>query len=265
MRSARPRTSASLLAGIVVLISACTAKQSDVNIRFIPTWGDQPITCNHGPRALSDLRFFVSELSVADSEGKLHPVVLSEDGRWQQANVALVDLEDGEGTCANGTPGVHPTIVGKADVAEIAGLQFTVGVPFELNHANPLTAVPPLDDGAMHWHWRSGYKFLRAGVIAESDGSWIHLGSTACEGTVRNIRSCRSPNRVTVVLPDYTSTGQIAVDLSILFGRVNLDDGQRTDCSSAPGESECAGMFSALGLPFGEQEPGADTVFRVLR
>ena len=211
------------------------------------------------------MRFFVSDLAIVDSEGRLHPVVLSEDGRWQQANLALVDMEDGEGTCTNGTPGMHPAIIGAADVSDIAALRFTVGVPFHLNHANPLTAVPPLDDGAMHWHWRSGYKFLRAGVTSERDGSWIHLGSTACEGTVRDIRSCRSPNRVTVELPDYTPESLIAVDLSSLFGQVDLNDEQRTDCSSAPGETECAGMFGALGLPFGEQQAAAESVFRVLR
>ena len=74
---------------------------------------------------------------------------------------------------------------------------------FDLNHDNPLTAEPPLDDPDMHWHWRSGYKFLRAGIRTATDGFWIHAGSAGCEGTVGNITGCRFPNRIDVFLPDF--------------------------------------------------------------
>ena len=214
--------------------------------------------------ALTDLRFFVSDLAVVDSAGALHPVEFTEDSRWQLPGLALVDLEDGESNCVNGTSAMHASLHGVTDIADFVGIRFTVGVPFELNHANPLAAAPPLSEGAMHWHWRSGYKFLRAGVTKNNDGSWLHLGSTACKGTVRDIRSCDSPNRITVELGDFSPSDRIGIDLSALFAGVDLDDGARSDCSSGPGEAECAAMFRALGLPFTAQPGATNSVFRVL-
>ncbi len=45
------------------------------------------------------------------------------------------------------------------------GLEFKIGVPETLNHIDPLTAVSPLNYTDMHWHWASGYKFFRAGLV----------------------------------------------------------------------------------------------------
>ncbi|MDZ7643630.1 MAG: MbnP family protein [Woeseiaceae bacterium] len=59
-------------------------------------------------------------------------------------------------------------------------LRLTLGVPADLNHGDPLHAPAPLTQTPMHWHWRSGYKFLRAGVTRGADGYWLHLGSTRC-------------------------------------------------------------------------------------
>jgi len=124
----------------------------------------------------------------------------------------------------------------------------------------------PLDDSAMHWHWRSGYKFLRAGVTTKSDGFWMHLGSTGCEGTVQNISGCRSPNRVTVELSGFSpDENRINIDLAALFKGVDLDDGNRSDCSSGPPESACARPFANLGLSFGsaQEKTTSGPVFQV--
>jgi len=191
---------------------------------------------------------------------------LTGDERWQQQGVALIDLENGDGLCVNGTPETNTTLSGMAEVADIQRIRFSIGVPFELNHANPLLADAPLDDSAMHWHWRSGYKFLRAGVTTTSDGFWLHLGSTACEGTVQNISACRSPNRVTVELAGFSpQNNRINIDLSALFDGVDFDDGIASDCSSGPSESACAAPFAALGLVFGEgsDRPIPSSVFQV--
>jgi len=138
-------------------------------------------------------------------------------------------------------------------------------VPFSLNHANPMTAGPPLDDSDMHWHWRSGYKFLRAGVRTEKDGFWIHVGSTGCEGTVGHITSCRSPNRIQIELPEFTpGESAVAIDLAALAAGIDLDDGEPGDCSSGPAESSCVAPFGALGINHstGEQA-GTQSVFSV--
>ena len=246
--------------------AACPANRTTVSLDFSATWAGQSISCSNSEPSLTDLRFFVSDLVVIDSGGVKHPLLLTGDEQWQQQGVALIDLENGEGNCVNGTSETNTRVSGIAETADIRSLRFTVGVPFDLNHANPMLAVAPLDDAAMHWHWRSGYKFLRAGVATASDSFWLHLGSTACSGTVQNISACRSPNRVTVELTGVSSQNmRINVDLSALLEGVDLDDGIPSDCSSGPSESACAAPFAALGLAFGDasDQPVANAVFRV--
>jgi uncharacterized repeat protein (TIGR04052 family) len=269
MRSVRRPASRFLLVTFLLALTACSAKRVPVVVEFSAAWDGQAMTCNDPDMALTDLRFFVADVVLIDSKGTEHDMLLTPDSRWQQGNVALIDLENGEGACLNGTPDTHARLSGSADTNDFTAIRFTVGVPFELNHANPLLAEGPLDDAAMHWHWRSGYKFLRAGVSTSSDGFWLHLGSTGCKGTVQNISECRSPNRVTVTVSDFApESDQIVVELSELFYGIDLNDGNRGECSSGPPELACAEPFDALGLAFGDDAVGAAmprSVFQVGR
>jgi uncharacterized repeat protein (TIGR04052 family) len=211
-------------------------------------YGDAPVACGEpgDSPVLSDLRFYVTDLT----SGAVH----------------LVDLENGSGACENGTPDINATINLNAVEAGAKGIRFQVGVPFELNHADPLQADAPLNVSAMHWHWRSGYKFLSAGVRSADDGFWIHVGSTGCEGTVRNISGCSSPNRISVHLADFDAASSVvAVDLSALFAGTNLADGIAGDCSSGPAETSCGPPFAALGLDHSNSGvAGAQRVFRAV-
>ena len=248
MRLAK-RPASFLLVTILIACAACSAKSVPVHIEFSASWAGQPVQCDDTPLALTDLRFYVSEVLVIDSSGVEHPVSLTPDDRWQQRDIVLIDLENGTGACSNGTSDVNTAIRGTVATSDFAGVKFTIGVPFDMNHANPLLAQPPLDDAAMHWHWRSGYKFLRAGISSPTDSFWIHLGSTGCEGTIQNITGCSSPNRVTVDLSDFSAAGgRISLELSELFHGIDLQDGTGSDCSSSPAESECASPFQTLGL-----------------
>lgn len=182
---------------------------------------------------------------------------------WQNDAVAYIDLENGVGACQNGTSELSTYVLGVAKAMEYRGLRFTVGVPFRINHENPLVAKPPLDDPDMHWHWRSGYKFLRAGLKTEDDGFWAHVGSAGCEGTVGNITGCKFPNRIEVDLPDFVvDQHAVGVDLTALVAGTDLGDGVLTNCSSGPPEETCIAPFAALGITFetGEQI-GTQSVF----
>lgn len=255
-----------LLVFFLFFSSACSPERIPVRLDFVPTWEGLPLHCGTADTRLTDLRFFVSEVSFIDSMGLQHDFAMTADGRWQQEGVALIDFDNGEMACLNGSGDTNSSISGTVESTDYVALRFTIGVPFDLNHANPLTAKPPLNDPAMHWHWRSGYKFLRAGVATPTDGFWIHLGSTGCEGTVQNITGCRSPNRVAVELADFApSSDRIEIELSALFQNVDLGDGVPSDCSSGPAESSCAEPFEALGLEFNSDErPQSQIVFRVL-
>lgn len=247
--------------------SGCSEPRLGIKIPFTATWGADPVTCNDTGIALSDLRLYLSSAQLLDADGNAYELELDAEIPWQQPDIALIDLENGRGACSNGTVETFAYLVGGAPPGDYQGLRFTVGVPFDRNHANPLTAQAPLDDPAMHWHWRSGYKFMRAGVKKIDDGFWMHLGSTGCEGTVRNISGCRFPNRVTVLLDGFVPNRDgIAVDVKALFDGVDFDDGVHGDCSSGPGEALCIAPFAALGIDFRSGDlTGRQRVFSVHR
>ena len=246
-----------------MLCAACSHPDLPVRIPFTATWQGDDITCASDGPALSDLRFYVNNVQLVDADGRARDIRYATEFPWQNDAVALIDLEDSTGACQNGTRETHDTIIGAIPRADYRGLRFTVGVPFNLNHANPLTAAVPLDDPDMHWHWRSGYKFLRAGVRTENDGFWIHAGSAGCEGTVGNITDCRFPNRIHVELLNFVPGEHgVAIDLAALVAGTDLSDGTATDCSSGPAETSCRAPFATLGIDFetGEQT-GPQRVF----
>ena len=168
----------------LLLLGACGQWDQAVEIPVVATWNGEPVTCASDGIALTDLRFYISNPRLTDADGRAHDVRFATEFAWQNDVVALIDLEDGEGACRNGTAATFDRLLGVVRAGDYRGLRFTVGVPFRVNHANPLTAGPPLDDPDMHWHWRSGYKFLRVGVANGDDGFWLHAGSAGCEGTV---------------------------------------------------------------------------------
>ncbi len=250
---------------VVLALAACSEQRTSVDIPFVATWGNQPVSCNDAPAdvALTDLRLYVSEVELIDTAGANTALDLLPDRAWQSTDVALIDLENGEGACVNGTQAINDSIRADVPAGDYTGIRFVVGVPFELNHENPMTAAAPLDDAAMHWHWRSGYKFLRAGVDQDEDGFWIHLGSAGCEGTVQNISSCRFPNRVAVQIDDFEpGRDSIAIDLQALTEATDLLDGTATDCSSSPAETSCVAPFLNLGIDHATGAAGnAQSVF----
>jgi uncharacterized repeat protein (TIGR04052 family) len=164
----------------LALITCCTATQgTPVEIHF----GLAKHATAH------NLQFYVYDIELIDAQGRPEPLRLDTVASWQSADVALLDLAGGAGTQRN------TSIRGRLKAGTYTGIRFTVGVPFALNHANPLTAAAPLDRGEMFWTWQSGYKFLRADSF--------HLGSTGCSSSsaLRPPQApCAQPNRMRVEL-----------------------------------------------------------------
>lgn len=249
----------------LMLIASCGKWDLPVEIPVRATWNGIPVDCSSEGTALTDLRFYVSDVQLIDAGGRAHDVRYATEFAWQNDAVALIDLENGQGRCQNGTATINDRLLGVARARDYRGLRFTIGVPFRLNHANPLTAGAPLDDPDMHWHWRSGYKFLRAGVSTGNDEFWIHGGSTGCEGTVGHITECRFPNRFDIHLPDFVpGEHAIVIDLAALVAGVDLEDAAPSDCSSGPSESACIAPFEALGIDFSTgRKNGGQRVFGI--
>lgn len=257
------------IAALVSLLplSGCYGPQQAIEIPFEPRFGAQRFSCDTrvAGMAMTDLRFYVHDLRLLSAGGGETPVTLLENPPWQNAEVALLDFENGAAGCTNGTQELNTVIRGRVPAGEYAGLKFRLGVPEHLNHADPLRAGAPLNYSFMHWHWQTGYKFLRAGVAGDGDGFWMHLGSSRCEGAAGNVTGCRSENRPVAELTGYVPGSDIVeVDLQQLVRGIDFADGTPSDCSSGPAEAECETPFAALGVDFSTGDVDhAAAVFRV--
>jgi uncharacterized repeat protein (TIGR04052 family) len=244
--------------GLLPMLCGCADRVTPVELKFSPRYGDNPISCTEAAAGLqlTDLRFFAYDFELIDQAGRSMPVELIADGLWQDSSVSLLDFENGQGACINGSAEGNSSVRGVISGANSGGpfrrISFTVGVPPDLNHRDPMTAKAPLNYTAMHWHWLNGYKFMRVGVSNETDRFWLHLGSSHCDGSISVGIECRSSNRVAVALGDFDpARDRIVIDLEPLVTAVNLADGIASDCSSGPDEPACGAAFVALGLPFG--------------
>jgi len=66
---------------------------------------------------------------------------------------------------------MNSTLTGTAPQGDYTGISFEVGVPFELNHADPTLAAPPMNLTSMFWNWRAGYRFMRVDLVTASPAS----------------------------------------------------------------------------------------------
>lgn len=277
-------------AGLACWGSQAQAGSQPVEVNFQLVAQDQPVTCNSGPFMLGsppvpvrlrDARFYIHDLALIRDDGVPVPITL-EQNEGQYLNLALVDLEDGKGSCTGGSRPIHASVSGQLPAGHYTGLSFTLGVPVSamgpdwtpvaLNHSNTEAMPPPLDSQAMGWNWQAGRKFMKIEVAPEGGVQrardtariWtLHLGSTGCSGNPAQGDgiSCSAPNRVPVRLDRFDPARDIvALDLARLFGASDLahDRGGAAGCMSSPQDPECANIFERLGLRLGPSRPGAD-------
>jgi uncharacterized repeat protein (TIGR04052 family) len=228
----------------------------DATLNFAAMIGTQPLDCASTYTdaiaghtfALNDLRLFISEISVVDASGNMFPFTLDEGTEWQNDGVALLDFEDGTGSCSNATPATNTAITGSVPHGDYTGIVFTIGVPEELNHVNPVEQTGPLANVALHWSWMMGYKhFQLEGSLDETGLVLLHLGSTQCMGTPPSDFTCAIPNRPRVELTgaDPTST-DIVLDLAALLDE-SIPVENEVFCMAEQSDA-CAGLLAPLGL-----------------
>jgi len=294
-----------LLAGVGWAQSSTDATQR-VELSFAGRLGGRPFACgsryeNVGTKKSTvtpqDLRFFVSNVELLTADGVAVPVTLDQDRIWQYKSVALIDLEDGTGACRNGNSAMHKVVTGSVPTGKYVGLHFTVGVPFELDHGDTLTAPSPLNMTAMFWSWQSGYKFIRAEVGAvvapkdeekpatassdqksdtqsESDakrrasGFPVHLGSTGCASANQTSPpegQCKHPNLATVSLGQFDiARDTVIFDLDKLLAGSDVTTNTPNTppgCMSGEGDPDCIPVMKALGLPFRDTAAVPQVVF----
>jgi uncharacterized repeat protein (TIGR04052 family) len=222
------------------LLSACGARAKQVSLRF---GAENPAADSAD---VHTVQFYVHAIELLDEHGKPHRVRIAADPPWQSEHVALLDLAGDPATPRRLQ--VNGTIEGAT--GSYSGIRLTVGVPFELNHANPLTAAAPLDRGEMFWNWQSGRKFLRAD-LAISGREWaFHLGSTGCSSASAlrpPAQPCTQPNEMRVQLKGDPLRGVVRLRLEPLIAAAR--SANYVVCTGAyEHEPACKDAYAATGL-----------------
>ncbi len=277
---------AALGVGLSLATASIAAETRPVTLRFKAMVGSEAFACGRSYDGIgttkaritpSDFRFYVSEVQLLDRAGKPTPVDLVQDRKWQHRGVALIDFEDKSGPCLNGTAETNLMVRGSAPAGDYAGIRFTLGVPFQLNHEDATLAYSPLNLSGLFWSWLGGYKFLRLDMTTAGPGFVVHLGSTACQpagmttgragahaghggaGGAASQRParCDNPNRPVVTFAIFDPEKDVVVaDVAALLARTDVtvnQPGTALGCLSAADDRDCAGVMAAFGLPAGTQ------------
>ena len=252
----------------------------EIKINFQGVVGEKPFSCNEtydgigttkSKMTVSDFRFFVQNLRLVDGKGNEILVKLTSDGKFQTEKVALIDFENGEGPCKNGTPELNSSIRGKVPKGKYVGLKFQIGVPEELNHLDPTLQPSPLSITRMLWSWQAGYKFVRIDTktTGKPTGYVLHLGSAGCKAEADGKITCANQNRPEFVFAKFDPAKDVIdVDLGALYANSNVDINQEktaAGCMSAPDDSDCKPVFLNLGLAFGDTKPSSQTFMKAVR
>lgn len=270
-----------LFTAIFILIcSVFAVARQPVTIKFQAVVGDKAFDCKEtyegigttkSKMTVSDFKVYVQDVRLVDKNGKETLVSLTNDGKYQTEKVAMLDFENGEGNCSNGTKELNTSIRGSVPKGKYTGVKFTIGVPTELNHLDGTLQPSPLNITRMMWSWQIGYKFARIDTktTGRPNGYVLHLGSTNCETDANGKTTCKYANR-----PEFSfakinlKKDVIKVDLKALFADVNVDVNEEktsAGCMSFPGDDDCLGIFKSLGLKFeaeGNQPTGTQTFMR---
>lgn len=219
------------------------SNMQQVTINFAGWIGDQEFACGENYEKVgtsestltpADFRFYVSDLALVDKEGKTVAIELEQDNQWQYQNVALIDFEDGTGACDNGTAETRTVVVGTVPEGDYQDLQFTLGVPKELNHKDAAIAPSPLNLTSLWWNWQGGYKFLRADLKTEQPISNVAVTnnsqSTHSQGDSGNVQINQQTNTTSHQGGSH-STSQTSTQTSI------FKDGQGTHSQTSTVET----------------------------
>lgn len=258
-----------------------------VTLNFVATVGDELAACDAryvGVGAddaeihFNDFRFYVSNVQLLTADGAAVPLALVADGMWQNESVALLDFEDGTAGCSEiGNAALNGQVMGMAPAGEYAGVQFDLGVPFDLNHVDVTAAESPLNIAALWWNWQGGYKFIRVDVVTDAaeDSAWnLHLGSTGCTSPAAVVPPsdlCSRPNITTVTLDNFDLEADVIIaDLGGLLSGVPLYDNtlMPPGCMSGFDDPDCPPLFANFGLSLADGmcpdgDCSAQTFFRV--
>jgi uncharacterized repeat protein (TIGR04052 family) len=254
-----------LLLGVFFIV-ACSdwAKKEPLSTIKVELWYEQQaLACRQSLEretldwSIEQFAFFISDISLMQAGNKQRLKLRTND--WQSEDVALVRFTDSQ--CATEkSPAVESNhlevvelpfqtlqLVEPTELADDSELSFTLGLPFALNHLNPLSQPSPLNMPSMFWSWRGGHKFLRLDMISERQSWTFHLGSTGCTSAsaMRSPQAeCINPNTVQITLAKQRQGDRLIVHLDKLLLGIEID--LKSSCLMQPDRASCQLLLANL-------------------
>lgn len=220
----------------VSLLSACVDKPQKllaVNLKHQANLATCQASWANGTHSwsISQIQLYMSQFEVMNNNGQWQKISLA-DNAFQAQNVALISMICGQ------TAESNLQLSFTSPINDAVNLRFSLGVPFELNHLNPLSQPSPLNVPSMFWVWQTGHKFARIELDNNEDGWLFHLGSTGCS-SASALRApqqpCRQPNLFTLEVP--INDAQVDIDLARWFDGVVFEE--MPNCKSQSDNPSC--------------------------
>ena len=216
----------------------------------------------HGGKfwSIDKLAFYVSSVQIKNQLTDQWNAVELQTNAWQSKGVGLLWFNT---RCGQETPqNRHLALLISHDAwINASAVRFELGVPFVLNHLNPVTQESPLNVPDMFWTWQAGHKFFRLDLMSQNHGendAWFyHLGSVGCS-SASSLRSpskpCKTPNRFQIEVPLHTNASEFAFDIHSLLAGVQLNSetscmfhtAQETSCDQLGQNWQNGRIFSQL-------------------
>lgn len=238
------------IVGFLLFLTGCQPNIQTLNLTA--SYQNKTLSCGSSQLSQTEdwqietLRFFVSKMALRRG-GEWHEIQFHPND-WQHENVALVSLVVPD--CQSAQINHSLSFVSPIDWQDAEAIRFSMGVPFERNHLNPLTQPSPLNLPAMFWSWQLGHKFIRLdmGQPQPREGGWsFHLGSIGCQSASR-MRApqlpCEQANLYQFEL-GAPNSNQLQLNLDQLLGGIALDT-DRTCMFQAPDIKSCRQVLENL-------------------
>ena len=251
-----------LLGAVGWFFCATPSSNQQINVQLL--WQDAELDCQSTFNAgqenktwfVEQFQFFISNIEYGSEEAGWQKIDLTQTP-FQTSDTVLLGVN-----CKAGKQ--HSTAENKGNwtiklesstdviIEDSNNIRFTLGVPFEVNHLNPISQKSPLNLPSMFWVWQTGHKFMRLELAANNEQWLFHLGSTGCKSAsvMRAPETkCLYPNQFYFELSvAKNSVDQLLlnVDLAELLNNVELTSS--SSCQSEQGKKSCQQLFINLAL-----------------
>ena len=258
------RHSLFLLASILLVACSENVDKSQLSAVEVEFWYQQQvIDCQRTIEyqaidwRLQHLALFVSDISIS-LNSQIQPVTLVNND-WQNSGTALLHLAAkdcsvlptdnviSERHASITIPTTRLLFDKPLRLDETSQLSFTLGLPFAINHLDPLSQPAPINQPSMFWSWRGGHKFLRLDMQSDEHAWNFHLGSTGCSAAsaMRSPQQeCLHPNRLEFSLPRQENGYKLIVHLDKLLSGLELNT--KSSCLMQTDNRSCGQLMNNL-------------------